>query len=235
MRYGFSTGALARGDFSEALRMMEGLELQTVEVSALRLGEFDSVLEAVRRGDFARFETLSLHAPSKFDAAEERWIATALESVGDMIEGAVVHAEAILDTNVWSNLGSKVFIENADSRKATGKTLDEIEPLFEALPEARLCFDIAHIEQLDPTLTEARRMLGALGEKIGQMHISELDAACRHRAMSPRVISAYQTIADLLPPTEVIIESCVGRGALKEELERAILALNPQELIDAAE
>ena len=38
--FGFSTGALALGDFRLALRMLEGIDLDAIELSALRAGSF---------------------------------------------------------------------------------------------------------------------------------------------------------------------------------------------------
>ena len=42
-----------------------------------------------------------------------------------------------------------------DDRKGTGRTADEIEPFFEALPDAGFCLDVAHAWSIDPTMAVA--------------------------------------------------------------------------------
>ncbi len=44
---GFSSGALAKGDFREALRMLAPHSLHCVELSALRVNEIAPLIEAL--------------------------------------------------------------------------------------------------------------------------------------------------------------------------------------------
>ena len=65
---GFSTGALALGDFRSALHMLEGHNCPAVELSALREAELPGLMDALADLDLGRFKYISVHAPSKPDA-----------------------------------------------------------------------------------------------------------------------------------------------------------------------
>jgi hypothetical protein len=125
MLYGFSTGALAKGDFRAALAMLEAHELDGVEVSALRMSELPALVAALPTLPLARYAgRVSVHAPSKFTKDEEPAVAELLSATAKDVAGIVVHAEAIWDAAVWRPLGDKVLVENADGRKRTGRTAD---------------------------------------------------------------------------------------------------------------
>lgn len=222
MRYGYSTGALTKGDFRAALRMLEHHDVTGVEISALRMHELDEMIEALPDLDLERYAGhVSLHAPSKFTEDEEGPLARRLEGIAERVEGIVVHSEAIIDPGAWRGLGNKVFIENADGRKKTGRTTDEMEAILEDLPEARVCFDMAHVYQVDPSLIEARRMLRSIGSRIGQIHLSQLDHSCGHQPLMYGVVHEFQGLAALVPETTVILESCVDEDEIGFQLELA--------------
>lgn len=69
----------------------------------------------------------------------------------------VVHPDAPYELDRWRQLGSCLTIENMDLRKGTGRFADELRSIFAKLPEARLCLDLAHSRQTDPTMTECFR------------------------------------------------------------------------------
>lgn len=61
------------------------------------------------------------------------------------ISAIVVHPDAITDDiGAYCRLGRRLAVENMDARKDAGRTADDLERYFALLPEARLCFDIAH-------------------------------------------------------------------------------------------
>ena len=57
---------------------------------------------------------------------------------------------------MWRQLGDRVLVENMDKRKPVGRTVEELDLIFEQLPAAGMCFDIAHARQVDSSMTEAR-------------------------------------------------------------------------------
>jgi hypothetical protein len=221
MLYGFSTGALAKGDFTAALSMLAHHKTEAVELSALRVAELGSLLDALPELSLKRYSHVTVHAPSQFAARDEATIAEQLSRVASLVHGFIVHAEAIIDPAPWRALGSKVFVENADGRKRTGRTLEELTRIMDLLPDAKVCLDLAHAHQVDPTLLEAHRLNRAFGDRIGQIHLSQLDHACRHQALSLGIVAELRKLAPRLPQTVVILESPVGASSIGRQLELA--------------
>lgn len=221
MIYGFSTGALAKGDFGRALTMLEPHELGAVEVSALRLYELERTVEAFPSLDLVRYEHVSLHVPSKYRADEEPGIVAAVARIIDRVDGVVLHAEALLDASLWHAFGDKVWVENADLRKHTGRTCEEMRAVMARLPKARVCFDMAHAYQIDFSLLESRRILRAFEGRIAQIHLSQLDHACRHEALTYGIVERYRGLAPMLRDLPVILESCVPATKVDSQLRLA--------------
>jgi len=124
--------------------------------------------------------------------------------------------------------GNLLCIENMDKRKRTGRSLAELETVFRHLPDASLCFDVAHARQVDTSMTEHYLILRAFGHRIRQVHISEVNTSSRHDRISLGAVRAFKEIAHVIPPSApVIIEAAVGEAEIERELERAIDALTP--------
>lgn len=234
MRYGFSTGALAKGDFEHALSMLAPFRLPAIEISALRSSELGRVVERLASLDLRGYAHVTLHAPSRFAPDEETSVIERLTQVAERVEGIVVHAEAIVDARQWRALGAKVLAENADLRKRTGRTTSEMLTVLAELPEARVCLDLAHVHQIDFSLHEARRMLLAFGERIAQVHLSQLDHACRHEALTYGVVRRFQGLASLVPDVPVILESCVAAAHIGSQIELARACFEEQLVADFA-
>lgn len=204
---GFSTGSLARSDFGAALATLRLSRATAVELSALRESELPALLKTLDTLELAKFQYVSFHAPSAIRALTEADLVTLLEPVARRHIPIVVHADILTDFKRWQSLGVYLLIENMDKRKSTGRSLNELRPLFEKLPEARMCFDFAHARQIDPTLFEATRMLHAFKDRIAQFHISELNAASRHERLTFAGIQAIRSVDSLglLPINAAII------------------------------
>ncbi len=126
---GFSTGAVARGNFRFALQRLRENHLQVVELSALRFAELEPLLTALPALDLASFKFVSIHAPSLFKRDDESTV------VRNLIEHAqglpvVVHPDVIFNTSIWAPLGRRLLIENMDKRKPIGRTVAELRQLF---------------------------------------------------------------------------------------------------------
>lgn len=223
--YGFSTGAIALGDFEEGLRMVRGLGCDAVELSALRVHELPALVEAHRDLDLDGYAHVSVHAPSKFGAGEE---ARCADMLGFCIErgwSVVLHPDAIEDPGAWDAYGAALCIENMDKRKPIGRTADELRPFFERFPEATFCLDLAHARQVDPALLVADELLRAYPERLSQVHLSQVDTASAHTTMDRSTVTRMGELAHLIPPTAIILESVCGQDELAEELGLAREAL----------
>ena len=98
---GFSTGALARGDFQRGLALQRGVQrIRAVELSALRDRELRPLVEAAGSLDLEGFEYVSVHAPSKLGTLGEREVFELLSALPEALP-IVVHPELLLTPARW--------------------------------------------------------------------------------------------------------------------------------------
>jgi len=217
---GFSTGALALGDFRRALAMLNEKHADAVELSALREYELPELVSALPSLDLSSFKYVSFHAPSTMNAAFEPTTVELLEAVVGRGWQVIVHPDVIVDWELWKKLGQYLCLENMDKRKAVGQTVDQLEPLFKALPEASFCFDLGHVRQVDPTLTEAFLILRHFKNRLRQIHISDVNSDSRHAELTIEAMLAFKRLAPAIPPTiPVIIESRVSESQIESEIQ----------------
>lgn len=223
-RFGFSTGALARGNFKAALRALREHQVPVAELSALRVEELSPLLDALPDLDLDRFSFVSIHAPSRFNEELEQWVVTQLNSFVERSYPVVVHPDVIVQPDRWSRLGDMLLIENMDKRKPVGRTVKELRDVFALLPAARFCFDIGHARQVDPTMTEASLLLKAFSSRLTEVHMSEVNTASRHDPISPNAVVAFSSVGGAIPEeVPIILESLIDRGQsnIEAELQRA--------------
>jgi hypothetical protein len=224
---GFSTGAVAGGDFSSALALLANQPgIDSVELSALRLHEVEPLLGAISTMDLSRYSYISFHAPSSFPAEEEAPLVAALTQFVPKEWPIVLHPDTIHDASLWSALGNRVAIENMDRRKSTGRTAGELRPVFGLLPDARLCFDVGHARQCDTSMAESYRILEAYGSRLTQLHVSEVNSASQHDPISYATKLGFQSIAHLIPScVPLIIESRVSQSEISKEIDAVLESL----------
>ena len=229
MKYiGFSTGALALGDFRAALAMLKNKHTEAVELSALRDHEVEPLMAALPDLDLVGFTYVSVHVPSKFKQLTERQVSDLLRPCIERRIPVVLHPDVIEDVECWKPFGALLCIENMDRRKSTGRLVGELEPFFSKLPQATFCLDIAHANQIDTTMGEARSMIGLFGQRLRQIHISEIDEQGRHHRVSLVTILATNRIAKLINrDIPVIIESQIPETGIEREIEAVKRALQP--------
>jgi hypothetical protein len=226
---GFSTGALALGDFKKALGMLRGFETKAVELSALRDHEVDGLMAALPILNLQMFDYVSVHVPSAFRVLSEDEVAARLSPCLRLKIPVVLHPDAIRNVSLWRQFGSLLCIENMDKRKRTGRTADELEGFFSSLPDATFCFDIGHARQIDSTMGEARRILKRFGNRLRQIHFSEIDAEGHHHGATLVTQLASRKIASLISEdVPIIIESQISPDQIEKELVCAEGALRHQ-------
>jgi hypothetical protein len=223
---GFSTGALARSDFRAGVDAVRRIGSRVVELSALRMSEMAPLLDGVRSLDMSSFDYVSVHAPSSFTANEEVWLADVLLPLAKQGWPIVVHPDTIHSHEHWVPFGELLCIENMDKRKPAGRTVAELASVFDRLPDASFCFDIAHARQCDPSMTEAFRILREFGTRMAQVHMSDVDVASRHVPLTWVAIRAFAEVAELIPPdVPIILESPVQVANMEDEVHAALEAL----------
>ena len=214
MRIGFSTGAVARGDFRLALEMLEPHKLYAIELSALREHELRPLLDAIDSVDLTAYRYISFHAPSQFSTAAEPRVVERLERVAARHWPIIAHPDVTRDVKAWRRLGSFLCFKNMDKRKPIGRTTAELELIFSRFPDARLCIDLGHAWQVDRTMSEARQIIRRFRDRILQIHVSEVNTSSEHVPLSLSTSNAFCKVLEYLP-TEApwIIESVVGSDA----------------------
>jgi len=101
--------------------------------------------------------------------------------------------------------------------------------MFDWLPEARFCFDIGHARQVDPSMTESSLLLEAFGDRLAEVHISEVNTASRHDPISANAVIAFQSVAKHIPEeVPIVLEALIDKGQseIQREVQRAREALS---------
>jgi hypothetical protein len=224
MRFiGYSTGAIALGDFSRALNLLRAYDFQAIELSALRIAEVEPLLCALGNLDLDRYKYISFHAPSAFREEEEEHLIELLSKLPEAWP-IVLHPDAIYRASRWTALAPRLAIENMDRRKNTGRSVSELKHVFELLPQSKMCFDLGHARQVDPSMIGAYQLLKAYADRIVQLHVSEVDTLNRHDVISRAAEMAFSQIRQFVPKSAAVIlegrvlEKDIGREAEKVRL-----------------
>lgn len=223
---GFSTGALAKGDFRRGLALCHEHGLRAVELSALRPHELPELIKALPDLDLTGFNYISFHAPSQYEVSEERDIVRLLQKAAERKIPVIVHPDAIHDAPAWRDFGRLLLIENMDRRKPVGRSVGELAQFSDLLPEAGFCFDIGHARQFDPSMTEAGLLLMHYKDRLRQLHVSEVNSFSRHERLSWLSYFAFRRVAGRIPEgVPVIVESVVQPDEIRPEIEFVVQAL----------
>jgi hypothetical protein len=222
---GFSTGALERGDFASAVSWMIQHDIRTMELSALRFDELQPLVSSLDTLNLAAFDYISFHAPSSFTRAQEEEVIDLLMPVQKRGWNIIVHPDVIYTPSRWQCLGEQLLVENMDRRKAIGRTVNELKAVFQDLPKARLCLDVAHARQLDTTLFVLWDLVRNFTDRIAEIHISELDSRCRHQPMSRGAVADYQQVLGrTVRLAPAIVESMLDGARKSERMNEFALA-----------
>lgn len=217
---GYSTGAIALGDFSRAVSLLAKFDFRAIELSALRISEVEPLLDALPSLKLDQYEYVSFHAPSAFEEHEEGRLISLLSKL-PAAWPIILHPDAIFTPARWAVLSNRVAIENMDRRKSTGRSVPELRKIFEYLPNAKMCFDLGHARQVDPSMVSAYELLTAFADRIVQLHVSEVDTLNRHDVISRAAEMAFFQIRQFVPETAVLIlESRVGEKDIRQEANK---------------
>lgn len=228
VQIGFSTGSLAYGDFRRALDILRGHPINAVELSALRFQELKPLLENLDSLDLSQFKYISVHAPSAFTRSQEKQITSELGCLTERRWPIILHADAIIDYDLWKPFGSQIAVENMDKRKTKGRTVEELTLTLDRLPDASICLDLGHARQVDRTMTDAYFLLKDFKTRIVQIHISEVNTTSHHDPLSWGAVFSFQKIARWIPSNvPIIVESVVAEDKIEAQVEMAREAVKP--------
>ncbi len=222
MIVGYSTGSLAKGNFIDALDILSSIPNSTsaIELSTLREHELPMLIAALPKLDLHRYKYISVHAPSKLVDFSEDDVITYLLEIAKYNFPIIIHPDIIVNFDKWLVLGNLLCIENMDKRKAIGRTSIDLQMIFDRLPNARFCLDLAHAKQVDPSMAECATMLRMFRDKLIQFHISDVTSDCNHVPINLEAIASYRKIAKLVPTNlPFIIESPVSKDYFVKEIQ----------------
>jgi hypothetical protein len=211
---GTSTGHVVelRGQWDLLVRRALDVSTLAVELAALSEPEFLGLcdwLETAGRGLPFRF--LSIHAPTKLLASPEEEIVARLRALPPVVDAIVVHPDVLEDPARYAALGRTLVIENMDARKGIGRTAAELEPYFDALPDAGFCLDVPHAGTIDPTMGVAHELLDAFGERLRHLHVSSVDEDCHHIPLTARDEESFAPVLARCRDVPWILEADLPR------------------------
>src|SRR5437660_7825493 len=109
-----------------------------------------------------------------------------------------------------------------DKRNPVVRTVEELSEAFERLPEARFCFDYGHARQMDHTMSQAALLLLTFGDRLQQIHFSDVDTANRHRPLNFPALVAFARLRNIpVPIVPVILETQVSPSEAMYQLQIA--------------
>ncbi len=179
---GASTGYMRdrRGDWPAQVNEAWRFSPFAIELSALAEEELDDLAGYLASGPPLPFRYLSVHGPSKGRSLPEPALVERLAEFSALAAGIVMHPDTIEDPAPYRALGRTLVLENMDARKEDGRTVDELAPWFSELPEAGLCFDVAHAWSIDETMSAGADLLDAFRPRLRHLHLSSLSPELHH-------------------------------------------------------
>lgn len=180
---GASTGCLdggRAGNWPEVVDEALRTSPFAVELAALSERELPALARYLAWDPELPFRFISVHGPTKHRRMTEAELIAALVDLPVWLDAIVVHPDVMEDVEAYAEVGSRLVIENMDARKQDGRTAAELEPFFDALPEAGFCFDIAHAWSIDPSMRAGDQMLDAYASRLRHVHLSSLAADGHH-------------------------------------------------------
>lgn len=212
LRVGCSTGFLApRGDWPALTRQAATISTVAIELAALSASELPGLAAYLDQRPRLPFQYVSLHAPSKDIDVDERRLIASLAELSPRVDTIVVHPDTLHDVAAWGQIGRRLALENMDLRKPDGRTADELANYFAVLPEARLCFDIAHAHDVEPSMLVAREILERFGARLRHMHISSLDESQHHVPLTSEHEDLFDPLLERCRDVPWILEAPIRR------------------------
>jgi hypothetical protein len=151
-----------------------------IELAALSEDELPGLQDFLATAEDLPFRYISVHAPSKGMELGEEELVSRLLALPRWIDAIVMHPDVIEEPSRFARLGRRLVLENMDDRKSDGRTAYELEGYFHQLPDAGLCFDVAHARDVDPTMREGEIILDSFTSRLRHVHLSSLDESSHH-------------------------------------------------------
>jgi hypothetical protein len=196
-----------RNDWVRLVDHAAGLSSMAIELSAISASELPGLLSYLGSAPRLPFLFVSVHAPSKGLNGEEIAHVAALCSVPAWVDAIVVHPDTISEPWLYRQLGRRLVVENMDTRKNAGHIADDLALLFDELPLAGLCLDVAHAKDVDPTMEVASEILRRFSSRLSHVHVSSLDESQHHVSLTAEDEMLFEPVLDRCRDVPWILEA----------------------------
>ena len=205
---GVSTGVFdeSRGVWERLVAEACGVSTFAVELSALSDEELPGLIAYLATGPRLPFRYVSVHAPVKNRKLDDAASARALGDLPLWVRSIVTHPDTLRELAPYRELGTRLVLENMDARKTTGRVADELEPIFDELPHAGFCLDVAHVHSIDPTMAAGRELLDRFRSRLRQVHVSSLTSG-RHVPVTEADEEMFADVLDRCRDVPWILEA----------------------------
>lgn len=164
-----------RGHWDALLSKASELAPYAVELSAYSGPELHPLLMYLRGHPWLHeFRYVSVHAPAKQWLKTDAVLVEKLELLPSQIESIVLHPDHLKNLDAFVALGVRAVLENVDCHARTGRTPAELAKVFDCLPDAGFCLDIAHAASMGPGMTVALDLLDTFGDRLRQVHVNSM-------------------------------------------------------------
>lgn len=206
---GVSTGYMddARMDWRELIERAHAVSAGAIEISALSGPELPSLMRWAAHVEPPSFRYVAVHGPTKRIGLEPSELARHLDELPMWVASIVLHPDTLGKPEAFRCLGKRLVLENMDFRKESGRYTFELAELFDVLPEAGFCLDVAHARSLDADMGLAHALLDEFGDRLRQIHMSALDGHGHHVPVSQDDLRVYAPILERYPDVPVILEA----------------------------
>lgn len=180
MDLGYSTGCFYAYDLplKEKIRFILDIQRDAIEVIFQENRELREALGKETVGLVKKFKYRSLHAPVKnikYPSSKSNPIVEKLLFLVEKINPQTVlfHPDLITDFN-WLNqkFGPLLAFENMDFRKNYGKTIKDLEEVFDKSPQAKWVFDVNHLYTHNRSMNKANQYYQKFRDRFCHYHLS---------------------------------------------------------------
>jgi sugar phosphate isomerase/epimerase len=206
---GCSTGYMEenRGNWPALVEEAAATSSLAAELTALSEDELPELIAYLDKAPRLPFHYVSVHAPSKERKTDDAGLVEMLLKLPSWVDAIVIHPDIISDIGPYERLGRVLVVENMDSRKESGRTAAELAPIFDALPQAGFCFDVAHAHDIDATLGIGSELLDRFAGRLRHVHLSSLDEDKHHASLTSEDLAAYEVLLDRCRDVPWILEA----------------------------
>lgn len=199
--FGLSTGwdVVTRQNFGAAIEAARLFSPGAIELSALSTNDIPVLIEFLNnvqnRAELQNFKHVSVHGPAKHLDGNWGQIIANLQQLPPEVARIILHPDTLgKNIGLFKVLGSKLVLENMDCRKDSCRTAAEMQRVFESLPEAGFCLDVAHAWTIDPSLEVGQELLNHYGDRLVEVHLSGIESNGKHRITTPEDLKLYDPL-----------------------------------------